>query len=84
MMDGSLLKKDYEKESSRNGYQGNEWDTGWIILADEKYDGGYESLSACFENITPVQLKIWEENKNSVPNSNWVDHKGKITRVGFF
>lgn len=75
-------------------------DTDKIFCIDEKYDNGYENVITNIENMTDEQIKLWEQYKDEVPNSSymdkleeknypsyseWLKHKDKnITRIGWF
>lgn len=75
-------------------------ETSKIYCIDEKYDDGYESVFTNIENMTPEQIKIWDQLKEEVPNTSfrdkleekdypssaqWMKEKGRnITRIGWF
>lgn len=75
-------------------------DTDKIFCVDEKYDNGYENIITNIENMTDEQVELWEELKDEVPNSSfmdkleekdypsykqWMNEKDRnITRIGWF
>lgn len=57
----------------------------WIIMQDEKYDGGYEALVINIQDITEAQVKIWNDNRKSVHNTSYEKRlPNNVTRLGFF
>lgn len=48
-------------------------DTNKIFCIDEKYDDGYESVFTNIENMTDEQIKLWNQLKDEVPNSSFMD-----------
>lgn len=75
-------------------------ETNKIYCIDEKYDDGYENVFTNIENMTPEQIKIWDQLKEEVPNTSfrdkleeknypssaqWMNEKGRnITCIGWF
>lgn len=75
-------------------------DTNKIYCIGEKYDYGYENVFTNIENMTPAQIKIWDQFKEEVPNTSfrdkleekdylsyaqWMKEKDKnITCIGWF
>lgn len=75
-------------------------DTSKIYCIGEKYDYGYENVFTNIENMTPEQIKIWDQLKEEVPNTSfrnklkekdysssaeWMNEKDRnITCIGWF
>lgn len=74
--------------------------TDKIFCLNEKYDGGYENVFTNIENMTPEQIKLWDQLKKEVPNTSfrdkleekdypsseqWIKEKDRnITCIGWF
>jgi hypothetical protein len=64
----------------------NQYDENLMIGQGHKQDDGWESVFVNIRDITPEQMKIWEEGKVRIRNSSFT-HEGThpgITRLGFF
>lgn len=48
-------------------------DTNKIYCIGEKYDDGYENVFTNIENMTPEQIKLWDQLKKEVPNTSFRD-----------
>lgn len=48
-------------------------DTSTIYCIGEKYDNGYENVFTNIENMTPEQIKLWNQLKKEVPNTSFRD-----------
>lgn len=86
----------YETYDRENSYV----DTDKIFCVGEKYDYGYDNVFTNVDNLTDEQRKLWNELKEEVPNSSfidkleekdyptsslWMKEKDKnITRIGWF
>lgn len=69
---------DYEKEEDK-------FITDYMIGIDRKADDGWENVFINVKDITPGQLRIWNERKREIPNSSFEKaHPKGITRIGFF
>lgn len=86
----------YENFDRKDAYV----ETSKIYCINEKYDDGYENVFTNIENMTPEQIKIWDQLKKEVPNTSfrdkleyknypssaqWMKEKDKdITCIGWF
>lgn len=75
-------------------------DTNFIYCVGEMSDDGYENVITNIENMTSEQIRLWEELKDKVPNSSYMDKleekdfpsyslwlnkkEENITRIGWF
>lgn len=48
-------------------------DADKIYCIGEKYDYGYENVFTNVENMTPEQIKLWDQFKKEVPNTSFRD-----------
>lgn len=55
-----------------------------IYLVDKKADGGFESVFTHIVNMGTVQHELWDEYKETIPNTYTEKTKGNITRIGWF
>lgn len=65
---GRTLKLEYYEKDEDDIFS-----TDYIYCVGEKYDGGYETVFTNVEDITPSQLKRWNELKSKVPNTSITD-----------
>jgi len=59
-------------------------DLDYIYLVDKKADGGFESVFMHIENMGTVQRELWDEYKETIPNTFTEKTEGNITRIGWF
>ncbi|MDR3059848.1 MAG: hypothetical protein LBU84_17140 [Prevotella sp.] len=59
-------------------------DLDYIYLVDKKADGGFESVFMHIENMGTVQRELWDEYKETIPNTFTEKTEGGITRIGWF